>query len=272
MIRPSHTSFALLALAAALTVTVAVAAAGVTWHALGHFPEIRAPAIRSQPAADLPVDLAPILALAPFGLAAPAETPLQATTANLTLRGIILANPSDQSTALISEAAGVPLAVRIGESTPGGGVLDSVGADHVVLVVAGRRETLSFPETQSSAGVAAIRASIPGANADSSVASQSSPQEFIDVYRQKIADNPQTVLDQFSVSATPDGYRVSNTPSPEVRRAGLQAGDLVVRVNGVAVGNVEQDRKHFEDVAASGRARVEVMRGDQLLILSFPLR
>lgn len=272
MIRPRALSLALLALATALTVSVAVAASGATWHALGHFPEVRGPAIRQQPAAEQPVDLAPILALAPFGVATPAETPLQATSANLILRGVILASPSNQSMALISEATGAPAAVRVGQRAPGGAVLDRVAADHVTLLAAGRREILSFPETQSSAGVAAIRASISGANADPTAAKQISPQESIDVYRQKIADNPQAVLEEFSVNATPEGYRVSQTPAADVRRAGLQPGDLVVRVNGVAVGNVEQDRKHFEDVAASGRARVEVIRGDRLLVLSFPLR
>ncbi len=266
-------NLALVLLAATLTVSVAIAAAGATWHGLGHFPELKQQAAmpRTSAAAEVP-DLAPIIALAPFGTSTSTQGPVQATSANLLLRGVILAKPTDQSTALISEAAGDPRIISIGQTLPGGAVLDSVAPDHVVLLVGGRREILSFPESGAAASVAAIRASIPGADTSSAAAGQTSPQDAIDGYRQKIADNPQTVLDEFSVSATSEGYRVGQTLAPEVRRAGLMPGDLVVRVNGVAVGNVEQDRKHFEDVVASGRARVEVLRNDRLLILSFPLR
>lgn len=266
-------NLALLALAALLTLSVAIAAAGTTWHALGHFPELKAQEVMPQQSAAIEApDLAPILALAPFGVPTATQGPIQATSANLILRGVILAVPASRSTALISEAVGEPRTVSVGQTLPGGAVLDSVASDHVMLLLAGRREILAFPETQSAAGVNAIRASIPGANANSILTGQNAPQDVIDGYRQKIADNPQTVLDEFSVSATPEGYRVGQTPAANVRRAGLLPGDLVVRVNGVAVGNVEQDRKHFEDVVASGRARVEVMRNDRLLILSFPLR
>ena len=263
----------LVVLAAGLTVSVAIAGASATWHALGHFPEVRGSAdIQSSRAVATPPDLSPIVALAPFGVSVQAEGPLQATSANLTLKGVILANPARQSTALISESGGDLRAVAIGETLPGGAVLDAVAADHVVLLIGGRRETLSFPESQSSSGVAAIRAAIPGANGGVAATTQNSPQEAIDTYRQKIADNPQTVLDEFSVSASAEGYRVGPNAAPNVRRAGLMPGDLVVRVNGVAVGDVEKDRSHFETVVASGRARIEVIRNDRLLILSFPLR
>jgi hypothetical protein len=45
-----------------------------------------------------------------------------------------------------------------------------------------------------------------------------------------------------------------------------------LRVNGVDVGDIEQDRQRFEDLAASDRLRVEVRRGDRLLVLSCPIR
>lgn len=266
------TSLALLAFAAVSVVTVGIAGGSATWHALGHYPEMRLQQSGIPITAQAEVDLAPIHALAPFGIAAAAEGPLQATSSNLVLRGVILARPASKSTALVADAGGPAIPVSIGEALPGGAILDSVGNDHVVLLLAGRKEILSFPVSQSSAGVAAIRAGIPSAFTDKSAVSAGSPQETIDAYRRKIADNPKSVLDEFSVAATPEGYKVSDLIAPGVRRAGLQPGDLIVRVNGVAVGDVEKDRRLFDDVAASGRARVEVLRAGQLLILSFPLR
>ena len=258
--------------AAVLMLTVAVAAASAVWHALGHYPEMRAPRGDAPLPAEAATDLAPIHALAPFGVSIAAEGPLYATSSNLVLKGVILARPANRSTALIADAGGIPKPVAIGETLPGGATLESVATDHVVLLVAGRREVLAFPVTQSGAGVAAIRAGIPSAFTDSASPAATSPQESIDIYRKKIADNPKAVLDEFSVAATPEGYRVNNEIAANVRRAGLQPGDLIVRVNGVAVGDVEKDRRLFEDVAASGRARVEVMRTGQLIVLSFPLR
>lgn len=266
------------AFAALLTATVALAAANATWHALGHFPDVR-PDQRTPDFAKpaQPVDLRPILTLAPFGAPTSSDQPLQASSTNLVLRGVILASHPESSAAIIADAGGEPRPFSIGEAMPGGAVLDSVAADHVVLLLGGQRERLSFPDSQSSAGVAAIRATITGMPAGPAATAATAPgarpiAETIDVYRQKIADNPQTVLEEFSLKATAQGYLVGETIAPKVKRAGLEPGDLVVRVNGVPVGDIEKDRRLFEDVAASGRARVEVMRGDSLLILSFPLR
>lgn len=269
------TSWGLLALAGVLVLSLAVAVAQTTWHALGYFSggdpgEI----IRPSSAAAKPVDIAPIVALAPFGIPAAVESgPIEASTSSLVLRGVVLARPQEKSSALVSDAGGEIASFSVGEKLPGGAVLDEVAADHVILIVSGRRERLGFPDVAASAGVAAIRASIPGV-AGSSAASATAPstQEVIETYRRKIADNPQTVIDDLGVSATAEGYRVGQNLASGMRRAGLQPGDLVVRVNGVPVGDIEQDRQTFEDVTASGRARVEVIRDSRLLILSFPLR
>lgn len=267
----------LVALGALATVSLGVAGAPVIWRALGHFPDQGAASVTaSDTRVAEEADLSPVLALAPFGVAISAEAgPVAATLGDLTLRGVILARPAEQSSALIAEGGREMRPVAIGESLSGGAVLESVASDHAVLVVGGRRERLGFPEAApSGSGVATIRASIPGLSATQTgaPAPAATPTETVDLYRQKIADNPQTVVDELGVTPGPDGYRVGQNLASNVRRAGLQPGDLVVRINGIAVGDIEQDRLNFETIAASGRARVEVMRDDRLLILSFPLR
>jgi general secretion pathway protein C len=57
-----------------------------------------------------------------------------------------------------------------------------------------------------------------------------------------------------------------------VRDAGFRAGDVITRVNGQKVGDISVDQRYFDDVVLSGRARVEVLRDGQSIILSFPLR
>jgi len=271
-VRERATVTGLAAVAGLAVLSVAIVAAQVTWHALGYFSRSETSIAIAAPPAP-PPDIAPILALAPFGNPVGVERgPIEATTSNLTLRGVVLAVPASRSSALISQAGGEIQAFSIGETISGGAILESVAPDHAILLVAGRQEKLAFPETSTSSGVAAIRATLGAdALAPGSPAAQT-PQDVVDAYRQRIADNPKTVIDEFGVSATPEGYRVGANLASSVKRAGLQPGDLVIRVNGVAVGDVEKDRLLFEDVAASGRARVEVMRDDRLLILSFPLR
>ena len=69
-----------------------------------------------------------------------------------------------------------------------------------------------------------------------------------------------------------NGYRIAEQHDSGVGLAGLRAGDIVTSVNGQAVGDVEQDRSLFDNVAASGLARVEVQRDGRTIVLSFPLQ
>ena len=91
-------------------------------------------------------------------------------------------------------------------------------------------------------------------------------------YRERLRDDPQRVLDDLVLVATEDGYEVGADPAEPVRRAGLEPGDLVAKVNGQQVGDIARDRRLFDEVVASGRARVEVVRDGRRMALSFPLR
>jgi general secretion pathway protein C len=73
------------------------------------------------------------------------------------------------------------------------------------------------------------------------------------------------------LAAGDGGYRVGDAASAAVLRAGLRPGDLIATVNEQQVGNIEQDRELFEQVAAAGRARMAIVRGGERLVLSFPL-
>ncbi|MGD2132846.1 MAG: type II secretion system protein N [Maricaulaceae bacterium] len=288
MIGPRAIRLVVLAFGAAVTVSLATTAAQVTWRFAGDggAPLPPAPAI-AQPAPAAP-DIGPILALAPFGeptrepaLAAAAETSL-----NLTLEGVVLARPAARSSAFIS-APGEPGAYfRVGDEIPGGAVIESVERDHVVLLIGTRRETLSFPDSGAAAikarGVATMRALLPESVRGEApsperaqpipIADRPAPDEVIDDYRRRIAANPQTVLDDLGLAVVAEGYRIGAQAPQSVRRAGFQAGDVVTAVNGVSVGEIEADRQLFEDIAAAGSARVEIMRGDRIVTLSFPLR
>jgi general secretion pathway protein C len=74
------------------------------------------------------------------------------------------------------------------------------------------------------------------------------------------------------VTATASGYRLGPNPSPELRRFGLQPGDVIETLNGQAVGDAGSDQQLFERARSAGQARVVVVRDGRRLTLNFPLR
>lgn len=269
--------------AVAVAVPLGLFGARVTWAGLGETAQPARPiAAPSRPVRAADIDLGPILALAPFGqvpqAAAPVAAPRQADL-GLTLRGVILAAEPRYSLAILAGRDGKAAPYGPGDTLPGGATLDGVFATHVVVLVEGAAQTLGFAApTGKTDGAAAIRARLPGAVAGTAGGAVALPQtgaapdQVIATYRRLIADNPQAVLDRLGVTATAQGYRIGDNAHAGVRRAGLRPGDVIARVNGTAVGDIERDRRFFDEIAATGRARVEVVRDGQSIILSFPLR
>ncbi len=267
-----------------MIVSIALALAGLTWRLMGEpggDERPLAPVTTIGPPA--PLDLTPVLQLAPFGAAEAPAGGAGGSTAGLLLRGIVRAVPSFRSTALIASAGGTAEPYAVGETLPGGAVLDAIEIDYVMLRVAGRREPLAFPQKPSAvdtSGIAAIRAAIPASVlgiapppvGTAPTGSAAATSAAIEDYRDRIATGPQTLVGALGAAATPQGYRIGPTPPPQMRNAGLIPGDLVEKVNGVQVGDAERDRKVFDEAVVSGRARVEVLRDGRRIILSFPLR
>ena len=263
-------------------VSVGLAAGPLPWRFAGESglpPATSAPTPGRAPDA---VSIEPILALSPFGRIVgpdPVAGPAEETALGLTLHGVVIASDPSASTAIVSTESAPARAYVVGDTVAGSAALDQVFADHVVLRVDGRRETLSFPERQGSgmsasdAGVAALRALVQNGNEGASPDPQPVQTEtFIEDYRNRIRDNPQTVLDNLGLEAGDDGYTVGPEASGNLLRAGLQPGDVVSQVNGQQVGNIEADRDLFDEVVASGRARIEIVRNGQRIVMSFPLR
>lgn len=76
------------------------------------------------------------------------------------------------------------------------------------------------------------------------------------------------------LGAAPDGgaYRVGAEPSPEAKRAGLLAGDVIERINGLPATAVVSDRQLIAQVLAAGPAQVDVLRSGKRISFSFALR
>lgn len=265
-------------LAGVVVVAIANATARLTWSLAGQTgaPVSNISTALAEPSRGRPVDLAPIFALAPFGTAATAdisEPVAQETSLGLILRGIVVAVPPRHSIAVIASAEGDAKLYGIGDSIEGKAVLQEVLGDRVMLKVGDKLESLSFPEPGQNTGVANILAGITNSGvAATKTAVVNSPTPIIEEYRRRIAQNPKSLLDNFGISPSKDGYTINQNTNSRVLRAGLRPGDLIARVNGEPVGDIERDRDLVDKIIASGRVRVEVVRDGRTVVMSFPLQ
>jgi general secretion pathway protein C len=254
-------------IAVGVVASVAVALAGVTWRLTGADDGRTHVAAVSAAPPPPPLDLSPITRFAPFGqVVAVAGIAGDPSALGLQLRGIMLAHPQSASSALIAAAGGPAKAFAVGETLPGGAILDAVEFDLVVLRVNGQLQTLAFPVKAGAAGPVAPAAPAIEAGPQPQVGNPAP----VEAYRARAAD-PLSLLGSLGATATPDGYRVGATPSDDMRRTGLLPGDIVEKVNGQAVGDPARDRALFDEAVVSGRVRVEVVREGKRIAMSFPL-
>ncbi len=279
-------SIAVSVLTGLVVVSVAAALAGLTWRLAGLNDGRTQVTLAQRPTtALLADDLSPILSLAPFGRGA---DDVQASASGMVLKAIFLASPASASTAVIARGGAQATAFRPGQALGGGAVIQSIGVDHVVIQIGDRTETLEFPEPGSVAAgqpapAAARSGALPSERAGRAPArapaAPSGPAggsgmnpSVVEQYRQRLAASPEAVATELNVTATAAGLRVGDNPPAALRAAGLQPGDIVLKVNNQPVGALGNARAILDQAITSGGARVEVLRSGRRITLSFPLR
>ena len=226
------------------------------------------------------------------GLATEVETRLP-----LELRGVFVAELDSavaDSVAIVAQKGKPGELYHIGDLLPGNAELIEVHARHIVLRRAGARETLRFPDVARTqvAGLANSPASnvpvrfAPAARARSNTprpdttgnqaASNRTPRELINAYREQLSKDPQGALNDLGIAPVADGssqgYRLDDlAQSPYLSQTGLQPGDVILSVNGQAVGDIRQDQQQIDNILAQGSARLEVQRGNRRFFVTASL-
>ena len=277
---PSSVVFWFFALLAAIS--LGVSAGPVFWRILGETGQavVLPPADASPAQSASRADLNPIIAFSPFGAVAVVEEQpslVGETSLGLILLGVTIGNPVSASRAIIKAGGDQVQSYSIGANVTDTAQLTEINTDHVVLKVEGRLETLSFIPPGATPSVALrgpdLRNMIPRSTTAAPPSAQSNaPDAVIARYRAAIHQNPQGVMDRLGLELTDRGYRISTNASPGVRQAGFRPGDIVTMVNGQQVGDIDKDREFFDEIAASGRARVELERDGQAIVMTFPLQ
>ncbi len=264
------------------------------WHAAGHTAimplEVMAPPPAPQQSPPREIDA--ILAFAPFGQRPQTDAPRTNAvpqSVNVTLRGVLVDPDPALSRAFIA-ASGETAAYRIGEPVQSAELV-AINADTVTLQTTTGLVIVGFGGIENGAPAATdapetpvddptdpfarlAAAIVPG---QGSIDLREAPppettDEYINLWRDRITQNPQAAMETVGLELVENGYRIKEDPNIGVTLAGLRPGDVVTRLNGQQVGDLDSDRVLYDDVAAAGIARLEVVRDGQALLLTFPLR
>ena len=247
-------------LTGAVVVSVAFALAGLTWRIAGHagIGAILVPAGRAGPA--IAPDIAPALALAPFGKASATQA-AQATSMPLELKGVVAAVPASLSTAFIAVSGQPAVAFHVGEAV-NGATIEAILRDRVILSSGGRSEFLAFPDPtlspeQRAAAAAAQPAQTPAAAGGAVTPVPSAPP----------GAGTAALLQRFDASPVSGGYRIGDNGPP-----GMVPGDVIQSVNGTSLSDQAAANAAFAGAQASGSAQLQILRDGKRLTLTVPLR
>lgn len=238
----------------AVIVSVAFALAGLTWRLMGHADvgAIAVPPVRT--AAPVP-DLAPALALAPFGRTGTDGEGATPTTLQLTLKGIVFARPAELSIAYIQVGTEAMKPFKVGEVV-GGATIGAIQINRVILNNGGRSEFLAFPDPFATPGTTPAPVAAAG-NAVTSAAPPIAPT----------SPTPEAMLQRLGATPAEGGYRIG-IGAP----AGLQQGDVIQQLNGTPLTAPDAARAAIAGAQASGTAQIQILRNGRSVTVSVPMR
>lgn len=248
-------------------VSVAVAALPVVSRYSAADQVFTAAARPVQAQENLRLDLSPILDFAPFGRAAAPQPTASAAPSALTLQGVSVSLDVKASRAIIAGGIGASSSYSTGEEIALGMTLTEIAADHVMLTSAAGPQRLDFPGITTTEQAEDTPGFSTGLQNLIPASQPLSPT--MKTLRDQLQLNPQSVLSDYDITATLDGYLIGEeTPFTEI---GLQPGDLITQINGHRVGDIASDRSFLDEVAASGQATLLTQRSGQTLTLQVTL-
>lgn len=249
-------------------VTVAFALAGLTWRLAGH----AGTGAITVPSSSRPVpvpDLAPALALAPFGRGVATDA-AQPTTLTVELKGIVFARPESLSSAFIAANGEAAKPFKVGDAILSATV-ETIRMNRVLLRNGGRVEFLAFPDPFAKAqAAAATPANIatgrpPGALPP--MRPSTAPPPLASIPSPNGTPTTADLMAKFDARPVSGGYQVgANAPT------GMQPGDVLQTVNGTTLGNPDMARDAFAKAQTAGTAQIQILRDGKNLTLTVPIR
>jgi general secretion pathway protein C len=221
------------------------------------------------------------------------------TKLNLELHGVFTSEDTQNSAAIIGQNNKSDL-YQIGDRISGNAVLDAVFEDHILIRRGSRLEKLMFSEASMRAPSPSTinRAPTTPSAAQNQTSTddrlsqvrqriqdrrdrrptESSPgkslRQFVEDNRETITQDPVQTLSNLGVSPIEEGsakgYKI-DASNPLMTQAGLKSGDVILSVNGKAVGVAMNDTALVDQALRQKRVRVEVQRDSRRFFLTVPI-
>lgn len=203
---------------------------------------------------------------------------LQETRLRLELLGVLSGPTPEESSAIIAPKGGKGSFYKVGQKLQGRTKLSAVYDDRVVLDTLGKLETLKFEERkgvnfQSKTSKTSSKPTSRSSKKSSGslvkrLREQRSVGGFVDVINAEIEEDPDKALKELGLSpASGGGYKIGSSGSV-LTSVGLKPGDIILSVNGQPLGDVNSDKELIGEVTASGKARIEVQRGNRRFVVN----
>jgi general secretion pathway protein C len=251
-----------------LLTMVAHTVAQVTWHVLPALPAVPAPftAGGDQPGTATTTDRGAMQQIAAwhlFGNAAkapvqdlPPPSALPETKLNLVLRGVLAVNDKERAQAIIAQPNGDERSYGLGDALPGGAVLKEIKDTSVILLRNHQYETLSLPKLDL------------GTEDNTTAAVQSPTQDMsLRQVRDTLLSDPQRLAGLIQTqpymgqNGQLAGYRIEpGTDRGLFQRYGLQPGDIVTAINGIALTSNASAFEILRNLPSRNNVQVQLLR------------
>ena len=242
-------------LTALVIATIAVALAHLTWRIAGHADTGAITIPPTSRPAPVP-DLAPAIALAPFGRPALNGDAAVPTGLQIALKGIVFARPAELSVAYIAVGSEIARPFKVGEAVSSA-TIQAIQVNRVLLMNAGRVESLAFPDPFA-------KPATPGAAiAGTAPAPATPPASTVPPQPGDAA----ALINRLDAEPVAGGYRIGANAPP-----GLQPGDVIQQLNGQALGSADAAQAAFAGAQTSGSAQIQIMRDGKPVTLTVPIR
>jgi general secretion pathway protein C len=205
--------------------------------------------------------------------ALPQQIKAPETKLNLVLRGVIAATPMALSQAIIARGKnGKEEVFAVGETMPGGIIIEEIYPDHVILNRGGRLETLQLVKDED---VGTITSSDDGRDF---LPSGSSGDDLASV-REEILQNPTSFGDYaLPVVVKENGKQIGYRLQPQqkgselMQQAGLEASDVITEINGIKLDNPQNGIGALRQLSTANSVSITVVRNGTEVPLNIQLQ
>jgi len=209
----------------------------------------------------------------------PKELDAPTTRLRLALLGVMAASTAENSSAIIAPKGGAGKNYRIGDVVQGRTKLAAVQQDQVILDSNGKLEALKFELAgkqgiqQSNKPTPAQRRAQTRGTFKQRFSGIRTPADAVQLLKDEVSNDPAGALRKMGLEASGNGsgYKVSSSGSM-LTQLGLRPGDIILSVNGQALGNLEDDQVLLEEVTNSGQARLEIQRGNGRFVVNHTIK